>query len=287
MAAISNIDLGKVLSYMGPLDMNGYELNSFCDWCNYITHNIAMTFFRIINTIFGDHIWYNNLTARNIVQLYIDNETNPSEREEEIKTIFEQLFFRRRGWSEVSYQEGLVWPIRSGTDSEVSTDGLGSRTPTPENLEGVQHDLDTAFKSLQEAAKEPSKRVLTGWEKLFLKKCREGFNRKASGDVVVDEHMKNLESAIRAHADDTVSDVLGTLRAYLHVEINRLQRAKFNPTQFPKIIKVFEIVKDLVNAESWSEGCRAKIAKWEKEGGRCLMQIRNQIRRYSRASATV
>lgn len=115
---LGNYDLDNAYQYLGPIDCGTASPSSCMEYYTYIISSIAMTILRVINYIFGDHLWYNNQTARDLVITYIQSLETATDIDPEVfrrvERIYHNLFLRSQGCSGLSYADGIPEMLESG-----------------------------------------------------------------------------------------------------------------------------------------------------------------------------
>ena len=102
-------EVDTALRLIGPADFGILEPQGCCDYLALIIKTIAVNILRVLNFICGDHQWYDNHTARTIVDQYIELAANNPVREahllNRILELAQSLSLRANG--NVSCADGL------------------------------------------------------------------------------------------------------------------------------------------------------------------------------------
>jgi hypothetical protein len=136
-----NVEMAQ--SLLGPANLGEAEPHGCCDHLALFIQNIVTVIFRIINYIFGDHQWYNNHTALQILQGYNLSCLMAEERHlppldgiliQKMTELFDALSLRAN--NNGPYILGLHRPIlRQNEDIESSTPGSPLAEETLSNNE--------------------------------------------------------------------------------------------------------------------------------------------------------
>lgn len=122
---VYNVD--TALRLLGPEDFGPVEPKDCLEVLILMVKNIAMSLLRMIHYLFGDHQWYNNQKARQIVEQFIDQcyAGQPPDAlvVAKVQQLFRSLSLRANG--NVSYAHGLDLSV-SFSHAQVDLEGRGT-----------------------------------------------------------------------------------------------------------------------------------------------------------------
>jgi hypothetical protein len=98
-----NVETARRL--LGPEDFGGSEPAGCLEHLVLIIKQVAVCILRVLNFICGDHQWYNNQAAREIVERYANNHPEQDVLFQRVLQLYRDL--ERRANGNVSYAEGM------------------------------------------------------------------------------------------------------------------------------------------------------------------------------------
>lgn len=105
---VGDYNVETALRLMGPADFGAFEPHGSLEQVILIVKQIALCVLRILNYVCGDHQWYDNQTAQEIVEQYFRDPNSVQENEalhQRVEQLYNALGFRANG--NVSYVEGV------------------------------------------------------------------------------------------------------------------------------------------------------------------------------------
>jgi hypothetical protein len=108
-------NIETALYLLGPADRGDAISQRCCDHLSLLIQNIVTVIFRVLNYLFGDHQWYNNQTARQILQEYnrgiTENQLQPIDETlmQQMIALYDALSLRAN--DNGSYINGIQRPV--------------------------------------------------------------------------------------------------------------------------------------------------------------------------------
>lgn len=105
MSSISQYNIDTALSLLSPADFGISSPKGCLDHLSLIIHHLAIFVLRVFNLACGDQHWYDNQTARHIVELYSATPEPNTFLDEQIRQLYNALLLRAHG--NVSWAAGI------------------------------------------------------------------------------------------------------------------------------------------------------------------------------------
>lgn len=106
---IGSYHIKTALSLLGPANFGPAKPHGCMDHLAMVLNQIVIIIFRLFNLFCGDRHWYDNETARRMLELYLTHPQQPLFLNDQVRQLYDALLLRANGHA--SYAEGIHIPL--------------------------------------------------------------------------------------------------------------------------------------------------------------------------------
>jgi len=259
---IGAYDIDKAYYLLGPPDVGNAAPQGCCGFLLIIINNIIITIFRVFNWICGDHQWYNNQTARNILEIYLDGSSRDPLMDEKVGQLYTALLSRSLG--DVSYADGIditrititESPAPSGSEIGMIED---ENEEEPSLEDERLRDLEIIINKLKGIANRITETVSRNWALTEIAKFQ-ALKSVPQGLVTLDR-MDDDSKAL------SQMEIVKWIVSTLHEEAEEL--ASQIPLEHYKKAALLEVRKAQIKQDP--EMILGRISEWEKDQDKAVL----------------